>query len=414
MNHRAKIFCITAMVLFLSAPLFLESLPAGNELMVYFLDTPGIRGLAAGFLRWLGENAGLTGGAKIYLFLTNLLTCGLSWYFFRKITGENLPALAAGICYSFSVYSVFIRYDGGSMTEAAAYGLLPLCLYGFYVIYSESSCRKRLIGGLWLAAGLTLLFLTSVPTAVLCCFFVVSACLLMWKKTFREICGLIAAGSLALSAVLSSPVLLPYYRAFRAGYVYIRDGKVFSQRAAEVTQLLRTFAGRLNTGSSFGYVPCLGLPLLAAGIAGLIFSAGEKETQDRHFRGLTKTACALGFMALIFCLRIFPWEEIASLHDLVRAGLEQIGYPHRFLQFAVLLFSLLAGEAGVLLSLELRRRGSEKYGFVMGCYMVLAVICAVFTGVYYMNSLMYTTPAVGMEITDPFWLETDYLLYIGK
>lgn len=427
MNKKSKIFAIALMIVFLSMPLYMSYLPASQELGVYFLDTPGIRGFFLWIPKWLqAVGLGQQAAGKLYLFGMNVLTCLISYGCFSKMASGKVSALAGSICYSFSVYSIYIRYSAGSMGEMAAYALLPLCLYGLYTVYTRDrrQCIFKGIG--WMMVGCVGVIYAHVPVALIVLAFLILGCILMWKKSLQKMRPVVFAMGLGGSVLLGLPVLLPYVQAVQNGIFYIHDNELFAGRGLEIAELLTVFPVKVTAleGNTMGgivsYVP-LGLPaVIVLAVCVVCVCLKEHAIAESRKAVIAKQIIIAG-AATLLSLRIFPWNTLLALLPEavgggIRTGLEHIGYPHRFLMIAVLLLAFLAALLGDQVEEWATAKYSEHKELILGGFLAIVIAVNVFSGVYYMNNLLYMIPMKDSitAIRDSWWLESEYLLYISK
>lgn len=128
MNGRVRkdiIFFMGVELLFFSTPLYMTYLPAMESETV----------------------------CRAYILAMNLLTCVFSWYAFAKIAGNAYVGLAGNLCYTCSIYSMFVRYEAGVPGEMAAYAFAPLILCGLWKLASGSGKEKGM-GMISAAAGI--------------------------------------------------------------------------------------------------------------------------------------------------------------------------------------------------------------------------------------------------------------------
>ncbi len=415
MTKRTRIFSMAVMIIFLSMPLYMDYLPASQELKVYFLDTPGIKGFFLNIPGWLQKaGMGWQAASKLYLFLMNILTCLVSYHCFHKVVSGKFSALAGSICYSFSVYSIYIRYRAGSIGETTAYALLPLCLYGLYMVYTKDSRQQIWRGAGLLTAGCVCLIYAHVPMALIVLAFVVLSSVLMGKKIFQKMRAVVLVIGLLGSVLLGLPVLRPYLQAVSNGVFYIHDNELFVERGLEIAELLTVFQVKATVAEQTLPRVSLGLPAVIVLAVCAIYVCLRKEAR------VSKSLAVAG-VAILLSLRIFPWNTILALlpdkiSGGIRTGLEHIGYPHRFLMIAVLISAFLVAVLGD----SVEEWATAKYGgqreLILGGFLAAVIAVNVLSGVYYMNNLLYLVPmedAISV-LSDPWWMESDYLLYISK
>ena len=418
MNKKSKIFSLGLMILFLSMPLYMSYLPASQELGVYFQDTPGIRGFFLWIPRWLvAAGLGQQAASKLYLFFMNALTCLISYGCFGKMVSGKVSALAGSICYSFSVYSIYIRYNAGSMGEMAAYALLPLCLYGFMSVYTSEQRQGIWKGFGWMTASCVGMIYAHIPVALIVLAFLILGCVIMGRKNFRRMRWLFLVVGIGGSLLLGLPVLMPYLKSVSDGMFYIHDQQLFADRGLEIAELLTSFPVKVTAMEGnviegmVSYVP-LGLPAVAA----LVVCVAGVCLVVRVRRLLFVAG-----ISILLSLRVFPWNTLLALlpkavSGALRTGIEHIGYPHRFLLIAILLSAFLVALLGDRVEKWVVAKHGAHKTLILGAFLGMVIAVNVFSGVYYMNNLLYMIP---MEesitaIRDSWWFESEYLLYISK
>lgn len=407
------IFAMGVLLLFLSAPLFMDYMPASDRLGIYFLEKKGIRGA---FL-WIPVllcrvGMSIQGSIKLYMLLANLGALVVSLYSFRKITGSAYAGLAGSFCYSFSVYSVYIRYETGSLGEITAFVFLPLVVLGMYELYSADVVEKRYLrNGLWLFVGLWGVFLSHIPLAIVVSLFVVLGALVLYKKTFRKKTFFILAAVAGIVLFLSAGILIPYWQAMLAGGLYAETatGITFAERSLLPAQVLLPFAGESVYEAGVEITKeymSLGLPFLVVLFTwGYVGLAGQKE-ENRQEKKVAYVCIGLALLAVVMATTLFPWEAVQRLHWLPNVLLEHVGYPYRFLVVAVVCLSLAVSLLGKLVL-----KKGKKAVLVFLLAVTVANVCS---GVYLMNALLYTNEQSHSYEADEAHQNAAYLFYISE
>lgn len=412
-RQRNIIFAVGMLLLFLSAPLTMDYLPASSRLGIYFLETDGVRGPFLGLLMAVhGLGMSTAACCRLYIFLTNLGALLAACYCFTKISENVYAGIAGSFCYSFSVYSVYMRYTEGSLGGITAFVFLPFVLHGMWDLYREEPEKKDCIrAALSLFFGLFGVFVSHIPTAMITTGFLVIAALVLWRRTFRKrtLAALCAAVPAALAA--SAFCWVPYGRAVLAGVVYADPaaGVNFAQRGLSLSKLLLPFLGR-NQNPEVPLTPqeyCgLGLPLLCVAVfwaAWVLLKRDKAELKVKKEMGLF---IGLSAAAVFFATEYMPWERAAGIHRIVRALLEHVGYPYRFTVIAVLLFSAAVS----LLGKAVWERGRKA----MAVFLLVVTVTNVLSGVYLMNAQIYTSERIDSFDVEERYQNTGYLFYLGE
>jgi len=406
-RKRDRVFFLVVLVIFLSAPLFMDYIPNGSRVGLYFLETQGIRGP---FL-WIPVllhrmGMGVVGSWRLYLLCLNIATCVVAWWCFARMAGDAYGGLAAAICYSFSMYSIYIRYVRASFGETAAFLFLPLMVCGFYELYRR---ERKDQGSTLLFLGIVGVCLACVPIAMIALGFLLLAAVILWRQTFREKRWLWLALSVVLGLGLSVGIWYTYAKAVLAGGLYADTsaGTSFAERGMQIAEVFLPFSGNLGVyredmTAGIYAVPRqgvgIGLPFLSVLVAMVI--DGRQKARSYWLQG------GLALLAICMSTTAFPWRSIQGIHWLPRVLLEHVGYPYRFLAVAVVLLSGVVG----LLGVEMRKKG-KKY---MAVFMLCVVVLNIFSGVYLMDDWMYTTEQNLSTEADEGVQGREYLFYMSE
>ncbi len=412
-RQRNIIFVLGVLFLYLSTPLTMDYIPASEHLGLYFLDKPGARGPFLYLLVWL-QGTGLSRLAccRLYLLAANFMTLISSSYCFYRISGNVYAGMAGSFCYSFSVYSMYIRYSRGSLGEVTAFIFLPFLLYGLWELYQKPvSARRYYVWILPVSLGLLGVCVSHIPTAVIVLEFMFLAALLLWRKTFRR------QTFLALTAAVA-PVLLifalwwfPYLREIPAGGVYadLESGLSFSDRSLPVTQMLLSFLGRdqnLGTPVAAQEYCGLGLPFLGILAAGLLWIILDRKRENTECKRTLGFLIGISIFSILLSTTWIPWSRVESLHWFLRALLEYVGYPFRYTVVAVLLLSVAVSLVGGMIW----SRGKKA----MALFLAIVTVLNVLSGVYLMNAQIYTSPRSESIDAGERYVEMDHLFYLGE
>lgn len=412
-RQRNIIFAVVMLLLFLSAPLTMDYLPASRRLGIYFLETDGVRGPFLWLLAWL-HRAGfdIEDCCRIYILLANLGAIAVSCYCFSKITDNAYAGIAGSFCYSFSIYSVNIRYTDGSLGGITAFVFLPLVLYGMWSLYGEEPEKKSCIkAALFLSLGLFGVFISHMPTAMITMGFLVIAAAMFWKRTFRK--RTLAALCLALSAALAASAFcwVPYGRAILAGAAYANQaaGTSFALRGLSLAKLLLPFIGR-SQNLEVPLTPqeyCgLGLPFLCVAVFWMVWVLLWRNKDEKKIKQEMGFCIGLSAIAVFFATELMPWERAAGIHRIVRALFEHVGYPYRFTVIAVLLLSAAVS----LLGKAVWERGRKA----MAVFLLIVTVTNVLSGVYLMNARIYTSERDDSFDAEEGYQNAEYLFYLGE
>lgn len=410
-RHKNILFVLLVLLAFLSMPLYLDYLPAAERLGIYFLETEGIRGpfLWVPALLCRGGMEAQT-CCKLYIFLVNLGGLLASFYCFSQVARNCYAGLAATFCYCFSVYYVYVYMVRGSLGEMTAFVFLPIYGLGLWRLYTwETGSKDYWKSGVLLMLGLLGIWLSCVPLGFIFSGFVLLIALVLAPRTFRKKTFLILAGSCIAVAVLTLGITVPYAKSVLAGGVYADAalGIGFASRGLPLSQLLLPFQGNaINEVQDHNRYAGLGLVFLVlAGIWVADALLGRANQND----GLWRRICflmGLCIFSAFLCTGIFPWRWLAGIHWSLNALLEHIGYPWRFLAPAVLAGSMAVGLYGG----RIWKRGKKA----MGLFLAGVTVCNVLSGIYLMDSLLYTTEPNRSYQVQERYQDAEYVFYISE
>ncbi len=412
-RQRNIIFAFCILLLFLSAPLTMDYMVASDRLSLYFLDIPGVRGPFLWLPVWLNRAGASVGSCcRLFILAANVGALAGSCYCFSKISGNVYAGLAGGFCYSFSLYSVYVRYTRGSLGEMTAFVFLPFVFYGLWGLYhSDTSGKGYFRWALPAGLGLFCIGVSHIPTAMITAGFVALTALLLFRRTFRKrtFAALMAA---CIPALLASAFCwVPYWEGMITGGVYADPaaGADFADRSLSLAQLLIPFLGRnrnLETPAGVQEYCGLGMPFLGIGAAWLVWVLVDRDRKYAEAKRTMGFLVGMSAVSVFFASEQMPWRQVAELHWFPRVLLEHVGYPFRFTVVAALLLSAAVSLAGSIVW----RRGRKA----MAVFLLIVTAANVLSGVYLMDAQIYTSEKVTSFEAEERYAGVDYLFYLGE
>jgi len=253
--------------------------------------------------------------AKI-MFITGILTAGISMYFLGKEFWRTSGGIISGIFYQYATYHAVDIYVRGDVAEFWAYGLLPFVFLSFYKIYkNDPSTRYRSVG------------MTLFKWIVL---------------------GGLSYAALILSHNLTAMMVTPFLIIFILVLVILSKNKLYALRAT----LYAIALGILL--SAFYWLPALA----EMKFTNILSQIGGGADYKDHF----------------VCLEQFwysAWGYGGSAPECVTGMSLMIGKMHIifvFISFAIVLFYLVIPmKMGIYINnfLDSRLRGNDKFKVIM-------------------------------------------------
>lgn len=373
--QRKMIFLVlTVTALFSSLPLFQNGLTAGADLTFHLSRLEGIyRGLGfdggkfqfpvriqPGWLDGYGYAVSVFYGDifmyvpallravgftleeayKVYLGIVNIATVFTAFYSFKRMSKNEVSAMAGTVLYVGSTYRIERMYTGivGGVSGMVFY---PLIVAGFYLLFTEETESKE-YRKIWifLTAGFTGILMTHMLSCLMFGVYSVLLCLVMWKKVFRKntfIALLKAAGATALLNLWFLVPLLHYMVSERLKINTQMGGKEqigdYHAALADFTQEGKSWYELFTDFRVLGFA--ITLVLLAFVITWPMQERNVKSRRMRVFSLFT-------LFSLAVCMDFFPYVSLAKRSRLFTKLLSTLQYQERLVGIAVVMAACLA------------------------------------------------------------------------
>lgn len=307
----------------------------------------------------------LTISFNLFLILVNLATVWISMVCFQKMfqNNTNLGIICSSL-YSFSIYRITVFYGRGCLGEGCGEIFLPLLLYGYYRLLTESEKKYTWI---LLVIGYSGILQTHTLTAELSIFWTVILCLICIKKVLtKPVFKQLLVGAL-VTILCNLWFLLPFLDYYISQDMLIKNigTKTIQFQGIQLSEIpVHFFNAVLEYEDGWpiravgpGLLPCLALlgyviymfysyatptEKASASTGGTtISSAATKKTKTTAYEitPLKKTSiiCAsFSIVSLILGLRIFPWDKIQMISPLSERLVSSLLIPTRFLNWTAL------------------------------------------------------------------------------
>ena len=302
---------------------------------------------------------------QLYVLAVTLATALVTRYCLKKIFASEGIALTGTALYVLSAYrltNVFIRAAVG---EYSAMIFLPVVVYGFWRIYTQSKQSSRL-AWLPLAVGFSGLLQTHLLTTEMAVIFAVIFCLVMAKRTFRKpvLPALLRAAGAALVWNLWFLVPMLQYMISEACRISGKyDASTLRDSAAFLGQIFLMFGQGGGYSESLTMGLSAEMPLTVGTVLGfgvLLFVLCLADPALRRAEpGATRLGgWTLGFGALAIWMAstLFPWYTIYLNVEWLSKLLGKLQFAWRFLGLATILLAVCA-----CCALAVLRRGKTSW-----------------------------------------------------
>lgn len=359
------------------------------------------------FLRLIGFT--LQGSYLLFLFFLNIGTCLVTYYSFKRIFKNIEIGLLCSALYTLSLYRLYKMYSWNALGEVQGMLFLPIILFAVYEIFTEdiktNNYKRKWIP---LAIGFSGIIQCHVLTCELTVIFLALACVILWKRLFRKETILVFVKGVIGTCLLSAWFLVPFldYMINVDMIIHHVSARTIQEVGIYPAQLFFTFFRRGGTREFFtngllnAEATGVGMPITAAAvILLLLWVFGCLKEKNNLIIG-SKIAGALGILAMIMSLSLFPWTKIQFINQITASLISSIQYPNRFLMIATLLLVMVAGAITFWIN---EKKGKKFYYFYQFCFSMIAII----TSLFYMSSIVLDTQPI--RLYDEKGMGTGYL-----
>lgn len=374
---------LLVIILFSSLPLMVNYLPwSGHDLNFHLMRIEGLKaGLQSGmfpvkiqpnwlyghgyavsvfygdlflyipaFLRLFGIS--IQTAYQIYMLLVNAATVFIAYWCFYKMSNKRIGVICSAL-YALNIYRLTCLYTRAAVGEYTAMIFLPMILYGFWRIYhhSEDSIEHKR-SWLWIVLGCSGVLHSHLISCELVAVFVILACIILWRKTFRKKTFLLLAKSVVGIILLNLWFLVPFLDYMSSGtYIINAPGNWVDYRIDERGSFLaQLFVTSYNvTAGSFGHeigmageMPqTLGAASLVLLCAWFILYTGKQAT-DKTLKQTERICILFLLFSLLLSTHLIPYTKLAELFPILKFPERSIQYVWRFLSLAGLFMAWLA------------------------------------------------------------------------
>lgn len=319
---------------------------------------------------------------KAYILFINLGTVLISYFCYKKISGDKYIGVICSALYCLSICRLLNIYTRSALGEYSAFMFLPLVLLGIKHIYSKDSDVKDRNGWLLLCIGMTGIIQTHIISLEMVCIFIAIAVVILIKKFSKNVFIAFIKSVLA-SLFLNLGFLLPFVD-YSTDHLYAfapKNDYGIQQYGLSIYELFSfSTTGNGRAYTSFAGLPnkipeSLGLAMLTMLLLTVIVFA-KCQTWKKNEKRELLLMMGLGGMALLMSTYYFPWNRLAAISPLKNV-VASIQYPWRFLSIGIPLLTYMAG----LVLAKLKDMIGEKSARWLGLLVGICLIGA-FQGLY--------------------------------
>ena len=324
---------------------------------------------------------------KLYILLINLGTVFISFFCYKKISGDKYIGIVCAALYCLSICRILNIYLRAALGEASAFMFLPLVLLGVKYIYTKDSDAKDKNGWLLLCIGMTGIIQTHVISTEMVSIFIAITIIILLKKFSRNVFWDFVKSVLA-SLCLNLWFLLPF-AAYSTENLRVFAPKSFYGIQHFGLSIYELFSFS-TTGRGVAYDSSLGLSGRipeSLGFAMLIIILltvivlAKCQTWKKGEKRELLFIMGLSGIALLMSTHYFPWNRLAAI-SIFKNVIASIQFPLRFLSIAIPLLTYMAGIVLAKLR-DMFGEGTVRWT----CLLVGICLISAFQGLYCIDSI---------------------------
>lgn len=334
----------------------------------------------------------LEGAYKVYLETVNIATVFISFYAFRRMTREDISAMAGSVLYAGCAQRVALMYSGvlGGVSGMAFY---PLIVAGFYLLFTEDM-RSKEYKRIWilLTIGFTGILMTHMISCLMVGLYSILLCIIMWKKILRKGTVLELIKAAAVAVMLNLWYLIPFLQ-----YMFQEQLKINSNIAKDInikdyyaamedfTQEGKDFYQLFTDNNTLGFAIVLVLLLYIVTI--------PMQKNGRHIKH-SRGVALFTLFSVVACTNLFPIVGLAKMSRLLTKFFQTIQYQYRLMSIAVVMAAALAA---IFFTMDIFERKQVYY--------IVGILCCI---TLYQNFQYFGTLSFDADYLDSIALESRY------
>ena len=342
---------------------------------------------------------------KVWLYIINILTFGITYFVCRKITDDENTSLALTGFYMLSLYRLVNMYKRCAIGEAQAMIFLPLFILGCAALYDRLKSKDE-NAWIYLTIATTGIINSHTITTFLAILMTGIFVLLNLKKTFTKETMIQYGRFLGMTVLLNLFYLVPFFD-YLVHYSKKVDSEVGKKMAAKAAYLPQIFSQAYSvTGHNGNYTANGDMPL-SIGVSALFILLTLTIVCIRYSglknRKTVSDTVILFVISVIMSTAIFPYNHLEANFESIYKILQKIQYPWRFLGFAsVFIFFIFI--------ITVRVIGDHFGKKVMWMYITVILLMTCWQSTEMMNRIVNENPAFDTySIINPYWTGGEYL-----
>lgn len=274
---------------------------------------------------------------KCYCETVNIAAVFVSFYAFRRITKNDIAAMAGSVLYVGSTTNLSLLYTTTMVGNYSALPFYPLVIAGFYLIFTEDVSSKE-YKRIWiiLAFGFTGLLMTHMISCLILGAYSVICCLFMIKKVFRRNTVLELMKAVCATILLNLWFLLPFMNYMLSEKIRINSELGKELGNSEYYALLGAFLKKGGGRSVYNLFLHPEYHIDYAVLFVLLLYAVTIPIQKKNkLTGCSRVFAAFTVLAFWLCTDLFPIVRMAEIHPVFLKFFTTLQYQYRFFSIAI-------------------------------------------------------------------------------
>lgn len=285
---------------------------------------------------------------KCYIFILNVLTAGISYHCFTKMSDRRTGLICAAL-YTLNVFRLYDIYARGAVGETTAMAFMPLVLYGLWKVYKLPE-ESREHGKSWITilSGCTGIFLSHMISTEMTALFVILTAVILWRKTIRKRTFVVLLKAVVSTVLVNLWFLVPFLDYMMSGTYAINCLDRYEPYRLEdmggfLVQLFMTeyeimgSAGGTGTRGAAGMMPhTVGNALMLVLIGWFVLCMWQRE-KDREERKEEYLAVFLCVLCILMTRCMFPYTWLVNKIPMLKFSVHGLQFQWRFLAIAIVL-----------------------------------------------------------------------------
>lgn len=341
---------------------------------------------------------------QIYLLLINVLTAILSYVSNKRIFDSTRAGLIGAAIYCCAPYRIINLYFRAAVGEFSAQAFIPLLICGAYLLIKKEKSESR--PWLWICAGATGLIQTHILTTQMCCTIWALFMIIFVKKLLDKWVVVQLFKAAVTTVLINLWFLLPFLRYYlTAGIIGggMEQLQPIGLYPLQVFSIFMTEQGKTIRQGVRGEMPMsVGAAIL---LGGIIFAALilQGKCKDSAYKRIAVGTGILGGISLLMSTVYFPWDIMMAISGTIARFTHAIQFTFRYLCPATALLSVFTATAA---ELALEQKDSIEWHTIVISLFTAALLIPVshfYTGFLDTASsqYVYTSPSISDRLYLP-------------